>query len=286
VAEEALNATAKDTLRTEILLMGCPGYSTENQVGLLKGMGLDLEPDLAVLAFFVGNDVTGIPIRGKIIRGKKYYTGSPIWWLHALRQSHLFMLAESLFVREIKLAWLRQKNQRQRERLAARTGDQAAGLAADPPVSPLYLEIMKNNFPVYRREPNRRLRNLWRDAERYLGEFHQVCQEAGIPWLLLIIPGEEQVDPKVRQEVLEGLKLDPADFDFDLPQRRLVQFATLHGIPVLDPLPRLRALHQRDARLYVPNDTHWSVRGNEVVGRMLADAILAMKTAAYASAQE
>lgn len=287
VAENSLNRElAADSLEAEILLMGCPGYSTENELGLLKGMGLDLQPDLVVMNFFVGNDVTGLPIRGKIIRGRKYYVGSPIPWLHALRRSQLFMLGESLFVRELRQKLLRKQNRRLRHTAATPTGagptaatNHATAATSDTaaaaiPVSQLYLKIMRNNLPVYRRDLRRKLPKLWREAEEYLSEFDRVCRQADIPWLLVIIPGEIQVDPLVREQVLTGMGHHPADYDFNLPQKRLVDFARVNDIQVLDLLPRLREAHVSDQRLYVPNDTHWNERGNRLVGEILADWIL------------
>jgi len=241
-----------------------------------------------VLSFFVGNDVTGIPIRGKIIRGRKYYTGSPIGILHLARQSQLFMLAESLFVRELRLALLRRENQRRRHAGVAAGPGAADGAdsadsatattrlvaAEDPFVSQLYLKIMTNNMPVFRREPDRKLAKLWTAAEDYLLKFDRVCREAELPWLLLFIPSEVQVDLDVREKVLAGLEYDPAEYDFDLPQRRLVQFAQTHDLPYLDVLPAFREAHSRTTRLYKANDTHWNERGNRLAGELVAAELL------------
>ena len=40
--------------------------------------------------FFVGNDVTGIPVRGRVIRGNVYPTTSPLPVRNLLRKSQLF----------------------------------------------------------------------------------------------------------------------------------------------------------------------------------------------------
>jgi hypothetical protein len=126
---------------------------------------------------------------------------------------------------------------------------------------------------VFAVDPSRRADRLWGVAEGHLLEFDRICRDAGVPWILLIIPSEVQVDATVRNEVLSRLDLDPGAYDFDGPQRRLNAFAEEHGIAVLDPLPTLRALHEDDDRLYIPNNTHWNERGNRIVGEMLADLI-------------
>jgi hypothetical protein len=288
VAENVLNANAAYSLRTEILLMGCPGYSPEHYRGLVTGPGRELDPDLIVVAFFVGNDVTGIPVRGRIIHGQKYYTGSSRRWLHLLRRSRLWQLSESLFVRRIKLAWLQRKRRREEFRppgqVDAAAPDSTAGGDATPYVSSMYLEIEDKNLPVYAKSPDQHLRRLWEEAEGYLEDINRSCRQTGVPWLLLLIPEEIQVNSQVRQLVLEGLGRDPARYDLDLPQRRLARWAAAHDVPLLDPLPRLRSARESGIRFYVPNDTHWNVRGNRLVGEMLATAVARLRAGTGAAA--
>ncbi len=280
VAEAELNASLpSDSLRTDIPLLGCPGWSGENQLGLLRSLGLEMQPDLVVVNFFVGNDVTGIPVRGTVIRGDLHFRGSSRWWLHLLRRSRLFMLAEKTFLLGLRQRWVAGQFS---------TPDQAGTPAATdadpdsttlPRVKPGYLLIQTRNTPVYRRQAGGRLARLWQEAEGYLADIDLTCREAGIPLLLAIVPAEIQVDPVTRQQVMTGLGLQAEDHDFDLPQRRLRAFAAERGIEVFDPLPELRAAHRPEARLYVPNDTHWSWRGNELVGRLLAQKIRELREA-------
>jgi hypothetical protein len=114
---------------------------------------------------------------------------------------------------------------------------------------------------------------LWRMAEEYVLEFDRVCRENGIRCAIHVIPAEIQVDPDIAAQVFDGLGLDPADYDLDLPQRRITDFCERHGIAVLDPLEYLRQSHRPDARLYIPNDTHWNARGNRLAGELLASFI-------------
>lgn len=266
-----------DSLRVEMVLMGLGGYSTENEVGLLRSLGLSLDPDLVILNFFVGNDVTGIPIRGKVFRGRLYYQGSAKPLVHLLRRSWLFLLAEKVFLTRIRVAILRgrlqgpQKTQRQARSRTIREEEAPAASLSHHAIALSYLYIQAKRLPAYLRHPDGMMRKLWREAEGYLLEFDAACRKAGVPWILHIIPAEVQVDLQVRRSVLEGLSLSEDLYDFDAPQRRLHAFAKAHGINILDPLPRLRNLHRPEARLYVLNDTHWNARGNRVAGEMLAN---------------
>jgi hypothetical protein len=244
----------------DILLMGVPGWSTENQLGYLNSEGLDLKPDLVLVNFFVENDVTGLPVRTRIIRGHAYPTTSPLPVRNLLRKSRLFVMFESLVWRGMV------------------KGNRTEG-AADPApagasVSGAYLKIVERNLPVYLREPDGRTAELWDQAIGYLEEVDAVCAAAGVPWLLVLIPGEIQVDPDVRAQVLKGLAANPDDYDFESPQRRLLEWADDGHHKILDLLPTLRREHQAQDRLYVPNDTHWNERGNAVAGETIFFSLL------------
>lgn len=261
VAERELNNEERP--RTDIILMGVPGWSTENQLGVLEDFGLDLHPDLVVVNFFVGNDVTGIPVRSRVIRGNVYPRTSPLPIRNLLRKSDLFVMFESLVLRNMM------------QRLRGEEIGTALDLetAGPVPVSDLYLNIVPHSLPVFEREPGRATNALWTEAENYLKGIDEACQAAKIPWLLVLIPDEMQVDPSVRSQVVAALGLSADHYDFDAPQKRLQSVAGKWGVPVLDLLPVMRASHRSDARLYVPNDTHWNERGNLIAGQAVAEAV-------------
>lgn len=285
VAQARLDAAmAADSLRAEMVMMGIGAYSTQNELGVLRSIGLELQPDAVVLCFFVGNDVTGIPLRGKVLGGQLYFTGAVPRLHDFLRHWYAYTVTEMFLTMQVK--WPVQKALAARRSRAALATTPAAGTAvapaADtPPIPPLnsvFLEFQRRRMPVYERDPGRRVAGLWRQAEHALADFDSTCKSAGIPWLLLAIPEEIQVDPDVRAAVLRHLGEPEARYEWELPQRRLRRFATARGVPLLDPLPRLQAEHRADARLYIPNDTHWNERGNRIAGELLSDALLAMRT--------
>jgi SGNH hydrolase-like domain, acetyltransferase AlgX len=301
--------------RAESVLMGLGGYSTGNELGVLRSTGLALHPDVVVLCFFVGNDVTGIPVRGEVLFGRLYYVGSATRWRNVLRRSRTYVLGEMFFVTRIKrplLAWRAGKGERKADseepnrrtavtietpdprsagtieagsgwglrapppvgRNAARSLDDDA--TPDPPLSPLYVDIESRNVPVYARFPGPAVSRSWEEAERQIVAFDTVCRENRLRWILVVIPEELQVDSQVRSALGQALDLDPAAFDFDLPQERLARLTAQRGIRMVDPLPQLRAAHDPHARLYHPNDTHWNEAGNAVAGDVLASAIREM----------
>jgi hypothetical protein len=276
VAETTLNAlSAPDSKEVDIPMLGCPGWSVENEAGLLQSQGMEMQPDLVVLNFFVGNDVTGIPVRGTVIRGDLYFSGSTRKWLDTLRKSQLFMMAERTILLEVRNKWLAREINAddQSEMMVGTAVNSGSDSLAPVGVNHEYLIIQNRSKGVYSQPTEPWVEDLWQEAEEQLLEVHQACKQAGIPWVLVFIPTEVQVDEAVRKQVYAGLNQDEADYDFDLPQRRLLEFAQKSGIEVLDLLPEFRKAQDPDSVLYFPNDTHWNERGNQLAGRLLAERI-------------
>ena len=251
--------------RPDVLLLGCPGYSPEHESALLERFGLALDPDLVVICFFVGNDVTGIPLRGEVLAGRMYVADSPIPVLDLARRSRLFQLVESAGYRPLKQRWSRSTTR-----------------AIDPVTEPRdatepYLRILRNNSRVYESPPSASVESLWQRALHELERIDTACRSAGVPWLLVLIPTEEQVDDGLRKKAFAKLDIDPNRHDLEYPQRRLRGWAEGRGVPTLDLLPRLRAAHADSMPLYLPNDTHWNERGNAVAGEALADRVASLR---------
>ena len=263
----------------EMVMMGLGGYSPENALGVLRSGALDLSPDVVTLNFFVGNDVTGIPTKGRVYRGKLYYIGSSQPVLNVLRKLRLFQLSEKA-IRQLGSIVAQQRLSKGQDASteveSGNTEEEEAAIGSFPWGD--FVMIQARRLPVFLAPPQRRTLKLWEEAESYLLEFDRLCREADVPWILHVIPSEVQVDPEIRRLVLEALSLPDEAYDFDDPQRRLHGFANAHGITIVDPLPELRAQHSPDDRLYIPNNTHWNVKGNRIAGEILAAAVEAELT--------
>jgi hypothetical protein len=219
--------------------------------------------------------VTGIPVRGRIYRGNVYYVGSLDPWENALRQSRLFNFAEKLLRTRIQPAVARRRHHpNPAPAIVSQSPSPTAPGAGRGAVDRIYLKIEKKRLPVYLRAPGGRVRKFWSEAEAYLLEFDALCRHAGIPWLLVLIPAEIQVDEDVRRQVLDGLSAPEDLYDFESPQARLRAFADANGISALDLLPAMQARHRGGSRLYIPNNTHWNAAGNGVAGELIGDRIL------------
>lgn len=261
--------------------MGLGGYGPQQYLGTLRTVGLAAAPDLVLLCFYIGNDVTGIPTRHEVRHGELYSTSSSDPRLNLLRRSHLFAWLEKRF-------FFRQRRERAQKRRAAETegttagspalrssesADRPAGPGPAPPAAPLtrlYLEVLRNRLPFYAASAPASMERLWREAEAHLDAVDRSCREAEVPWGLVIIPDEFQVDAAVREEAIRRLSAHGVDLDFDAPSRRLVSWATHTRVPVLDLLPLFREECARRGPLYIPSDTHWNKEGNRLAGEAVA----------------
>jgi hypothetical protein len=194
-----------------------------------------------------------------------------------LRKLRIFQLSEKV-IRELGSIAARRRLGGEPEASAEAGSTDEAGTAIGSYPWEDFVMIQSRRLPVFRSPPHRRTLKLWEEAEGYLLEFDRLCRKADVPWILHVIPSEVQVDPETRRLVLEALSLSQEAYDFDAPQRRLHDFANAHGITITDPLPELRAQHSRNDRLYIPNNTHWNVKGNRLAGEILAAAVEAELT--------
>jgi hypothetical protein len=104
-----------------------------------------------------------------------------------------------------------------------------------------------------------------RALTRLLGEVGQ-----NAPVVLALAPSRLQVHPEELRAAATRAGLDPADLDADLPNLRVAALARRLGVPVVDTTPVLRRHAAAGERLYRPNDTHWSLRGNALAAEEVA----------------
>lgn len=273
VAEREIDARVAESYDgAEMILMGMGAWSPENEVGALESIGLQLDADFALLNFFVGNDVTDIPLKGKVLRGRLYYVGSPYPALNLLRKSMVCLLVERNLLYRLRDRLVERhvdaKVETTRELVIPASRDSEAVLPSH------YLHHQLKRLSVYEADPDARMEKLWKRAEAAIERFDSLCRGADLPWALHLIPAEIQVDRLVRHRVLEALGRNSAAYDFDYPQKRLRAFAAARGIRVIDPMPAMREAHDPADPLYIQFDTHWNMRGNRLAGEAIADSIL------------
>ncbi len=220
----------------EVINMGIPRTEIGDYFSLLVNEGLQLDPDLVILCFYIGNDFKVTP-REEVTS----YLGAFLRYLFRIMPAYEGQTARATEYDDDRPSLRRQEYQS----VLRRKIDQFA--AAEP--------TFRAGFST---------------VAGYLEKIRRLCGEQGAELFVVLIPDELQVDPEVRQQLLSTMS--GRDFDFDLPNRELGAELERQGIAYLDLLEPLRAA-AAEAPVYRRRDTHWNIRGNRVAAREIARAL-------------
>ncbi|NOY39129.1 MAG: hypothetical protein GXO95_02540 [Nitrospirae bacterium] len=96
-----------------------------------------------------------------------------------------------------------------------------------------------------------------------LDNIRRLLSENNIQLAIVSIPYREQV---------YSASLTGKNYDLNLPQRYVQEYAEAHSIPYLDLLPILRSYVRREKKpIYVPNDIHFNNEGHHIIGKAIKD---------------
>ena len=255
----------------EVWNCGVTGYSTAQELLYLRHVAREFAPDVVVLAFFAGNDVSDqvaplatslrnrpfFHLRGDSLvldRGQLRPDGGVIGWLR--RHTRLF-------------GWVTTQHRALRIRL-----HEGRAVKSEPGGIPPALM-------VYAERPDSLWSAAWMLTERLIVEVHEEARRMGAEFVLVGIPSGAQVHPEARVNrpgwerwgELPGLSLE-------VPDRRLAALARECGIEYVSLLSEFR---EAAARTHAPLHIHWSMHWN-ARGHALAGARIARRLAARAGA--
>lgn len=103
-------------------------------------------------------------------------------------------------------------------------------------------------------------------------EFLSSIHRDGKKVLIMLAPNQAQVESGIQNMLKDRYNINMDKYDFLLPIK-LMELIASHldsNIPVINLLPSLKKASLQGHSLYYKTDTHWSLEGNEVVGKELA----------------
>jgi hypothetical protein len=279
VLERSLEGRTR--MPVEVVNLGVPGYGVHQEHVTLEEQGLALHPDLVIEALYLGNDLqetlglhrrifdptTGGTLEapdheildGKMVPISKSEHGPPTPPPRAIKR---WLLAHSRLY-EI-LAKQLQSNHLLKPK---------APRPLPPAERVLELWSAVGTVSLLRKSPPA-LENAWRLVEKHLDAMDVLCRSHGARFVVLVIPYKIQVVPKRREQELVRLALREPDLDLEKPDRRVAEWGRSRGVAVIDLLEAVRRTPD-PASLYFRVDSHWSDKGHEVAGRVLADLLVA-----------
>lgn len=252
----------------EVFALGVPGVGPQFELRLWELERDLLQPDLVIVAFFVGNDFTD----------DEELALQPSSEARLLRASYTARLVRNLYrLRSERSAGFEGRASVPSRPESARHPGGGFAVPTDD-IQRLtfsrerHLLIEGYRMQITMDDHRDDFLRLSTRVAQVLQRFQAEVLATGAQFLVMIIPDEFQVDDAVRRDVLERLDIESTAIHLDRPQTRLKELLGSAGVPYLDLLPAFRAAG-RSERLYYPRNTHWNDAGNALAARLLTDRV-------------
>jgi lysophospholipase L1-like esterase len=262
----------------EVLNFGVGGYGTTQEALTLRHQVWKYSPDLVVLAFTTGNDVTDnyrpldsggyrpyYVFRGGDLVLDTTFLRSGAYQSRAVWTRRLLgLVQESRLVQLVnRVRHLSRKRERQQNNATPRAPD-AGGVPGSevglsnqvelPPTTPEWQEA-------------------WRVTEGVLAMMHDECRRMHTPFAIVTLTRGIQVTPVPEQK--EKFLRQIGANDLYYPERRLAEFGQHQGIPVLNLAPLMaEEAEQRHVYFHAAGPTlgigHWNGAGHQAAGERIA----------------
>ena len=254
-------------LNYEVINAGVAGYGTDNELLFFENEGYKYEPDLVLLALYIGNDIRNnwFPLENIDTGGfrKPYYVPSS----DGLQLMSFPFVEHDSFVTRAKLflnrnlvmyGFLREI----RDRFRARTGGGGNG------------DRIPLDFGLFAPDYSQDWLTAWSVTAQLLRKLRQQVAARGAKLVVMLIPTHFQVDKPGWDRLADRPALHSRVWDFEKPNRLLVEQLEADGVDYIDLLPLLRTAAAADnAEFYLPADGHWTAEGHRVVAIHVAERL-------------
>lgn len=253
----------------EVLRLGVPGTGTPFQLRLWQIEARELEPDLVILGFFVGNDFQDELGNSAGWQGQSDRLALVSYTYRAFR--NVLRLGRSDFRSDAMVETGDDPVRGTRATGGYELAEFGQLYREDRPTiaADLYRAIAAQRMEICLREKRWRFDLRFRRVVTLLKQLDAEVTANGSRLVVLLIPDEFQIDHGVREEAMAFAGKKPEDYEIDLPQEQLTLHLEGNGIEYVNLLSIFRE-KSRAERLYLPRDTHWNRAGN----RLAAEALL------------
>ncbi|MBW1944382.1 MAG: hypothetical protein JRJ51_16305 [Deltaproteobacteria bacterium] len=230
----------------EVINMGMWGWSTDQELLVLKEKGLKYSPDVVVLAMFV-DDISNCHLfsvnEGLFLKPRFFLAGE-----NALKLGNVPVAdnrTKSLLYNIMTTRFYRLRNRLE-------MGKEFRKLGFFAVFDKNFLKEYKYTLPL-----------------RLVSEVHGVSKSKQSKFLLVIIPYMDQLlDKKIYASGKGAFGIPPERLDLGLPQKVLKLYCKKEGIPVLDLLPVFRVRFSRE-KLFFRRDLHWTEAGHRLAAKSI-----------------
>lgn len=248
----------------QVINMGVSGYGSDQELLFLEEEGIMYNPDLVVVAFYVGNDITNN------INSIQYNHPKPMYVLDD--EDNKLILTNTPVPQ--KEEWLEVKNNDNVtillsfKRFMSHHSHAYAFISDRIVSSPNLLNLFKKigiadkrTTPMGEAVLKHRLEldpYGWNLTKAILKEIDTVAKANNAKTFVIIIPTREQVNKNWDSEI----------------NGALVDFGKESNIPVLDLLPEFREHAKNGEQLYFKIDGHWNANGHKLAAELIYDKLV------------
>jgi hypothetical protein len=257
--------------KVEVLNSGVSGYGQDNEYFYLKKFGLAFEPDMAIVGFFVGNDIgdnyqhnTRLVVEGVLVspetaeRFTKRELTEEARRRKLLNRFHLYRLLKYRNYAGVT-ALFKNTGDRVRKELTAKTGDCIQGEAMYAYTDPAgWDRIMKDS---------------WAKTVDYMDMTEKLADENGITMVWGLMPGVVQFDDPFAVAYRSAF----ADYVPGQPEKLLMEAAQARGWKMVDAFGPMNETWDHETRMYYCHDSHYNELGNLLFARAMYDWIMTNK---------
>lgn len=247
--------------KLELLSLGVPGVGPMFALRLWELEGVKLQPDLVILAFFVGNDFTDEQHH----RLKPRDSFNPVEYCYTVRLiKNIYRLRSE---RKLSIEWPEAPPD---DPVYPQGGVRApdAQITRGAFSEGRYYAIEAQRLELALKSHRPRLESLAKNTEIVLARLNQEVTAVGAKLLVLIIPDEYQVDRDLLTVLLARTNTPRGEVELAAPQTVLKALCDKHRIRYLDLLPSFIA-EAEAGPFYWFHNTHWNHEGNRLAGEKL-----------------
>ncbi|HUI78096.1 MAG TPA: SGNH/GDSL hydrolase family protein [Bryobacteraceae bacterium] len=249
---------------TDVVNLGVPGYSTDQEMLMLESEGWKYQPDLVVLFFFY-NDIW---MNGERRIGRA--TFKPVFKLDEAGNPVLMNVPVPKPVQALedrsKLYALIRDAVKARPSLYRLTTFGHGWTRSTLPM-PSGAGGSADQFRVYQKEDKPELRRVWAITQALLRRMNRETREHGARFLLFYVPSPVELSAE------EWSKSNiPASYGPDVVVGRVAQICRSEGIALLEPSQRFREARKNGPLSYA-HDIHWTKAGHRLAADLVAEYV-------------
>jgi len=246
-----------ETTQKTVANLGRAGYGPQQELAVLKRYVLPLHPRFVVWVFYEGNDLYDAQQYAEMVTRLRHTLNSmEIVWERSFTKNSLSWLMR--FIRGCTPA-------------PSVQAVPATILDHEGKEHRVYVKGRSSSVSITKQELDALKKSVAAMEEAY-----RLIHKEGAHFIVLFAPTAFRAYHEIARFEKDGMSLSPPWVLDDLPDRLRKMLTEISpDIGYLDLTPVLKSAARKYSPVFLPDDTHWSIEGHQVVAEALAGALIA-----------